>query len=105
MIAAHKGEIPFVVLLLPFLAGIGLGIYNPSFPFLTFVQIAFYSLTFLFILLNLAYKALSLYKIKWLGGILMHTILFLLGWVITIQYNELDAGDHFSKKQGDYLSV
>ncbi len=105
MIAAHKGEIPFVILLLPFLTGIGLGIYTPSFPFLPFVQTAFYSLAFLFILLNLAYKQLSLYKIKWLGGILMHTILFLLGWVITIQYNELNAGDHFSKKQGDLLLI
>jgi competence protein ComEC len=37
MIAEHKGEIPFVVLLLPFLAGIGLGIYFPVVPLILFL--------------------------------------------------------------------
>ncbi|WP_426667638.1 ComEC/Rec2 family competence protein [Mucilaginibacter sp. McL0603] len=105
MIAEHKGEIPFVVLLLPFLAGIGLGIYFPVFPLILFVEIAFYSLVFVFIVLNLAYKRLGLYKFKWLGGVLMHTILLLLGWVVTINYNELNNKDHFSKSKADYLVV
>jgi competence protein ComEC len=39
MFANHKGEIPFVILLLPFLAGIGLVLYLPvqtsiSIPFI-----------------------------------------------------------------------
>jgi competence protein ComEC len=37
MTAEHKGEIPFVVLLLPFLAGIGLGIYFPVVPLILFL--------------------------------------------------------------------
>jgi competence protein ComEC len=41
MIAEHKGEIPFIVLLLPFLAGIGLVIFFPVIPFILFVEIAF----------------------------------------------------------------
>jgi competence protein ComEC len=105
MIAGHKGEIPFVILLLPFLAGIGLGIYFPYFSFTTFLSILLFGLIILFIGLNLAYKKLNLYKIKWLGGILVHSILLLLGCVVTIDYNELNSKDHFSKKHTDYLLV
>ena len=105
MITEHKGEIPFVVLLLPFLAGIGLGVYFPVIPLVLSVEIAFYSLVFAFIVLNLAYKQLGLYKFKWVGGILMHTILLLLGWVVTINHDELNYKDHFSKSKADYLIV
>ncbi|MDB5142462.1 MAG: ComEC family competence protein, partial [Mucilaginibacter sp.] len=105
MIAAHKGEIPFVVLLLPFLAGIGLGIYFPSVSFAPLLQIALYSLAFVFIFLNLAYKRLKLYKFKWLGGVLIHSLLCLLGWVTVIHYDELNDKDHFTKKQANYLLV
>jgi competence protein ComEC len=105
MIAAHKGEIPFVVLLLPFLAGIGLGIYFPSVSFAPLLQIALYSLAVVFILLNLAYKRFKLYKLKWLGGVLIHSLLCLLGWVTVIRYDELNDKDHFSKKQANYLLI
>lgn len=105
MIADHKGEIPFVILLLPFLAGIGFGVYFPSVPFAAFIQVIVYSIAFVFILLNLFYKRLRLYKFKWLGGILIHSLLFFLGWVIVIRYDELNNKDHFSKKQSDYLLV
>jgi competence protein ComEC len=105
MIATHKGEIPFVVLLLPFLAGIGLGIHYPSAGFFLFLSVTLYSLAFIFILLNIAYKRFNLYKVKWLGGILTHVLLFLLGWVVVIHYDELNNKDHFSKKQSNYLLV
>src|ERR1700743_131576 len=105
MIAAHKGEIPFIVLLLPFLAGIGLGIYFPTVPFILLIEIVLYSLAFVFILLNLVYKQLNLYKIKWLGGVFIHSILLLLGWVSVIHYDELNDQNHFSKKQANYLLV
>ena len=105
MIAEYKGEIPFVVLLLPFLAGIGLSIYFPSASFILFIEIAFYSIVVAFIVLNLAYKRLRLYKFKWIGGVLIHAILLLLGWVVTINYNELNYKNHFSKIKADYLIV
>ncbi len=105
MIAAHKGEIPFVILLLPFLAGIGLGIYFPSVSFTLLLEITLCSLAFAFILLNLVYKRLNLYKVKWLGGVLIHSILFLLGWVSVIHYGELNDQNHFSKKHADYLLI
>ncbi len=51
MIAAHKGEIPFA-LLLPFLAGIGSGIYFPVFSFTAFFTTILAALIVLFISLN-----------------------------------------------------
>ena len=105
MIAAHKGEIPFAILLLPFLAGIGSGIYFPEFSFTTFLTTLLLALIMLFISLNLLYKKLNLYKFKWVGGMLIHSMLFLLGWNITLKYNELNSKDHFSKKAADYLLV
>jgi competence protein ComEC len=105
MIAAHKGEIPFAILLLPFLAGIGSGIYLPVFSFTAILTITLSGLIVLFISLNLFYKKLNLYKFKWTGGILIYCILFTLGWTITLKYNELNNKDHFSKKPADYLLV
>lgn len=105
MIAAHKGEIPFAILLLPFLAGIGSGIWFPVFSFTTFLTITLFGLIILFISLNSFYKKLNLYKSKWLGGVLAYSILFLLGCTVTLKYNELSNKDHFSKKTADYLLV
>ncbi|HTD39546.1 MAG TPA: ComEC/Rec2 family competence protein, partial [Mucilaginibacter sp.] len=105
MIAGHKGEIPFVLLLLPFLAGIGLGIYSPLFSITTFLSGILFGLIILFVSLNIFYKKLNLYKIKWVGGILINSILFFSGWIITLRYNELSSRNHFSKIQADYLLV
>jgi len=105
MIAGQKGEIPFAILLLPFLAGIGSGIWFPAFSFTAFLTVVLASLIVLFISLNLLYKKLNLYKHKWTGGTLIYSILFLLGWTITLKYNELNGTDHFSKSPADYLLV
>ncbi len=36
---------------------------------------------------------------------MIYSTLFLLGWTITLKYNELNSKDHFSKKPTDYLLV
>jgi competence protein ComEC len=105
MIADHKGEIPFVVFLLPFLTGIGLALNYQAAPISSFVESAFFILAFIFILLNITYKRFNIYKFKWLGGVLMHNLLLLLGWVVVYNYNELNNKDHFSKKKADFLIV
>jgi competence protein ComEC len=105
MIANHKGEIPVVVLLLPFLFGIGLGIdllSNADVLWLTWV---FVILSAVFILLNLNYNRFKLYKNRWLGGIFITLILFVFGWLLVINYNELNSKDHFSKTPSQYLLV
>ncbi|GGH00855.1 ComEC/Rec2 family competence protein [Mucilaginibacter phyllosphaerae] len=96
MIAKHKGEIPVVVLLLPFLAGISGALYflNTS---NSFVLAALLILSLSFITFNLAYTPLRIYKVRWLGGLLIYPTLCLLGWFITTEHNELNNTAHFAK--------
>jgi competence protein ComEC len=104
MIANHKGEVPVVVLILPFLAGIisSLSYLSSNAFWITALLIV---LSIAFIALNLTYNQFSIYKVRWLGGSLIYLILLLLGWMITYQHNELNQNDHFSKKPAQYLTV
>ncbi|MFD2871504.1 ComEC/Rec2 family competence protein [Mucilaginibacter ximonensis] len=103
MIANHKGEIPFIVLLLPFLAGIWLGLFLSSALFLYWVIIPLAILNSIFITLNFGYTQLRLYKSKWIGGLLIHLILFFAGWFCVIGNNELNQAAHFSKHPSQQL--
>jgi competence protein ComEC len=105
MVPNHKGEIPVVLLLLPFLLGIGLGLNLLSGVNIAWLTIVFVALSFLFILLNLNYSKFNLYKQRWLGGSLITLILFLFGLIIVTRYSELNKGDHFSKIPAQYLVV
>jgi competence protein ComEC len=105
MIANHKGEIPFLILLLPFILGIGLAINLPAASNITLLVISFFVLSFVFIILNLTYARLKLYKFRWIGGILITFILFLSGYISLIKNNELNNKRHFSKVQAQYLVV
>ncbi|HEY5326002.1 MAG TPA: hypothetical protein VIJ27_03300, partial [Mucilaginibacter sp.] len=70
MIPNHKGEIPVVLLLLPFLSGIGFGHYLLRGLNITPVYTTFFILGIVFILLNFNYSRFRLYKYRWLGGTL-----------------------------------
>jgi competence protein ComEC len=105
MLANHKGEIPVVVLLMPWLLGIVLGISFISAVYLPFLLGAFIGLSIVFIVLNLNYQRLKIYKRRWLGGLLISFILLAAGWISAISYNELNNRDHFSKLPSPYLSV
>jgi len=105
MIAAHKGEIPFVVLLLPFIAGLAFGLSFSFYSLLPSLQIGAVVLAAGFILLNILYRRFDIYKQRWTGGFLIHLILFFAGWICLASYNELNHADHFSKKQADYLVI
>ncbi|MDN5286029.1 MAG: hypothetical protein JWR38_2303 [Mucilaginibacter sp.] len=105
MIANHKGEIPVVLLLLPWLLGITIGINFISANYLPVLAGAFIGLGIVFIILNLNYQRLALYKLRWLGGLLMNLILFTAGWIGVISYNELNNQHHFSKLPAQYLAV
>jgi competence protein ComEC len=105
MIANHKGEIPFVILLLPFLAGIISGLSLLSGVNANWLTSIFISICVIFIVLNLNYGRFNIYKIRWLGGILITPILFLFGWITVINYNELNSNNHFSKCPSQYLVV
>jgi len=105
MIPNHKGEIPAVLLLLPFLPGIGLGLNLLAGANSTWLIATFAALSLAFILLNLYYNQFRLYKNRWLGGVLIATILFLSGWISVTRYGELNKSDHFSKIPSKYLVV
>jgi competence protein ComEC len=102
MIAKHKGEIPVVVLLLPFLAGITVCVNYPGIN-LKWLQPALLLLGAVFISLNFAYNKFNIYKFRWIGGLLITVILFLLGCFITFKHNELNTTNHFSKKPSQYI--
>ncbi|SCW54160.1 ComEC/Rec2 family competence protein [Mucilaginibacter sp. NFR10] len=105
MIANHKGEIPVVILLIPFLLGISAGINLRSVAYLMPLAIGFASLLILFLLLNFYYSPFKVYKRRWLGGIIIHLLLFLAGWIAVINNNELNNTSHFSKLPAQRLLV
>lgn len=105
MIANHKGEIPFVVLLLPFLLGIASGIGFITAAYLPLLWSVFGGLGIAFILLNLSYQRLAIYKTRWLGGLLITFILFSAGCISVINNNELNNARHFSRSSARYLSI
>lgn len=102
MIAEHKGEIPVVILLIPFIAGISLGLYVPhSNASFLWVALTLNSLTF--IVLGIGYNQFGLYKLKWIGGALLLPFLIIAGWLSAVQHNELNNLSHFSLTKADYL--
>jgi len=103
MIPNHKGEIPFVILLIPFLAGITAALNYARFAETSILIIALLILSTTFITLNIAYKKFNIYKVRWLGGILINLTLFLFGWIATANYNELNRPNHFSKFQSQLI--
>lgn len=105
MIANHKGEIPVVILLIPFLLGISVGINLNSVAYLMPLAVGFASLLILFLLLNFYYSRFKVYKRRWLGGIIIHLLLFLAGWIAVINNNELNNTCHFSKLPAQRLLV
>ncbi|WEA00971.1 ComEC/Rec2 family competence protein [Mucilaginibacter sp. SJ] len=105
MIANHKGEIPVVILLIPFLLGISVGINLRSVAYLMPLAVGFASLLILFLLLNFYYSRFKVYKRRWLGGIIIHLLLFLAGWIAVINNNELNNPGHFSKLPAQRLLV
>jgi competence protein ComEC len=105
MIPNHKGEIPVVILLIPFLLGIVSGLNLLQGVDINWLLAAFTFFSFVFVLLNLNYNRFKLYKARWLGIVLIFAILFLFGWINVIRYNELNKSDHFSKIKSKYLVV
>jgi len=105
MIANHKGEIPFVILLIPFLLGIDIGLNLISYVYTTPLTILFVLLSLIFIAINFTYKRFNVYKARWIGGTLISSILFLFGCITVARYNERRQPNHFSKLPAQYVVV
>ncbi len=105
MIPRHKGEIPVVLLLLPFLTGIITAITFFPQPDNHLISLLFAALCLIFITLNFTYRRFNLYKYRWWGGVLIILILFSAGLASVGLHNELNKPDHFSKKPAQYLLI
>ncbi|HWD87287.1 MAG TPA: ComEC/Rec2 family competence protein [Mucilaginibacter sp.] len=105
MIARHKGEVPFAVLLIPFILGIAFGLNFAPAANAIFLFVLLCILITVFLFLNLVYRRFNIYKRRWLGGILIHCILFTGGWLALTGYVDLNKNDHFSKIPAKYLLV
>ncbi len=105
MIANHKGEIPAFILLLPFLLGTGFGTGLPAIFNFQLLLILFLFSFAAFIALNIFYNPFKLYKARWLGGTLIHIVIFLAGCLLALNYNELRQPDHFSTTPAQALVV
>lgn len=103
MPAINKAEIPFALLLLPFLAGLCVAAYFPLAGYRNLLFVLFVGIMILFIGLNLAYQKLHIYKNRWLGGTLMHGLLLISGMICFNSNREIDRDDHFSKLKSKYL--
>jgi competence protein ComEC len=105
MIANHKGEIPFVILLIPFITSIILCVNFGAYTNTSILIILLILLCAVFILLNISYKWFHIYKVRWIGGVLIIPILFLFGWVSFALHSELSKPDYFSKTPSEYLVI
>jgi competence protein ComEC len=87
-------ELPFVRILLPFIAGILLAFYlNVKIPGL---EILLYGLTALVLLYS---KVRGLYRYRWLYGAGFSLMFLAFGYSLTLRHNELNDDAHFSKIQ------
>lgn len=66
---------------------------------------AFICLSVFFILLNVLYSKIKLYRSNWIGGILIVLVLIFAGTVRVSQHNELNHQGHFSRSPAEYLLV
>jgi competence protein ComEC len=104
MIAAHKGEVPLVVYTLPFLAGIFCALFfNVHGTVIPLIVSGL--LCVAFIALNLLYSKFKLYYNQWIGGLLIHCILFSIGIVVVQQHDDRNYADYFANQTAQRLLV
>ncbi len=99
----NKASLPVALLLLPFAAGLGIAVLFNMSSYLSWLQVVFYVLLFAFVGLNIGYKTLNVYKARWAGGLLIHTLLLLAGILCIEAHREINFKDHFSKLKASFL--
>lgn len=105
MLATHKGEIPFVVYILPFLAGILAALSFNLSAYTIYIAIGFGVLLSAFILLNLFYDKTKLYRHQWICGLMLHTLMLLTGLMVALTYDGRNHTSYFTKHPADILTV
>ncbi|MGI4021023.1 MAG: ComEC/Rec2 family competence protein [Janthinobacterium lividum] len=98
-------ENPFLQLLMPLLSGIFFGVIFSFGSILLLITISVYTIVCIFILLNFGFSKLGIYRKSWIGGILIHLFLVLLGILSAEKSKEINQQNHFSKQKSSALLV
>lgn len=99
----YKGELPFVRLLIPLIAGIIFTYLYPSKLIAdTWVFISFI-LFFSQLIFILFYKRYKLYKVSWYAGIMIHALIFITGAGITAESSGEFNVFNFARTKADYF--
>lgn len=92
----HKGEIPFVRLLIPLILGVGFGWFLPEPIVLQWGIISLIFILAVFTLLLIFYKRALFYRYPWILGVTVHVFLFLVGYLLCLKADERDDPKYFT---------
>ena len=97
----YRGELPFVRLLVPLIAGIVLTYLFPSNIITESWVFILFFLLFLLLIFILFYRKYKLYKIFWPAGFMIHVFLFLTGAGITADSSGVFNPINFARTKAD----
>lgn len=97
----NKGEIPFVRMLVPLIAGILLGYFlSNKAIFNSVVPLGLLNLLVLAFLI-VTYKRFSIYRFKWFTGLTIHIFILGVGYWLTVYVSGVYDSTHFSSKKAE----
>lgn len=100
-----KGEIPFVRLLFPLIAGIAAGWILPRPEAAACSPIIVICLFLLFTLLLIFYRRNLVYRRRWLAGVVLHLLVAVCGYYLTTDRSERYQPDYFTNIEADALII
>jgi len=104
MIAVFKEEIPFLRLLITFIAGICTSIYFSFHPWIVW-YISFALFFSIALILSVVYRKTKIYQKKFLLGLVINFLVFISAIIITNQHKEIYTKNHFSKFKSNQIIV
>jgi len=97
----YKGEIPFVRLVIPLMAGILLAYFFPyEGLFSAAIPLSVTNLSMLAFFM-FYYKRFVFYRFRWIGGLLLHGLILVVGYWLTVYTSEKYDKEHFSLQKAD----
>ena len=99
----QKGEIPFVRLLIPLIAGISLAVILPTPGRTEFAYATLFSVFVLYFLFIVFYRRFNLYRFRPLGGTFVFLIISISAYILTLNKSQKLDPTHFSRSGGDFL--
>ena len=99
----YNGEIPFVRMIVPLIIGISGGYYYSNEALSSFV--IYFALIFLLMLTFMisVYRRYSIYRWRWLTGLLVHGFILSAGYWLTVNTSELFDKTHYRISRADLL--